>query len=165
MFDLKPLSAEGVPAALEKAMRYRLLNEPVEAESICLDILALDPDNEQALVTLLLALSDQFDQHLHQAYRQARDLLDRLGDPYLRTYYDGILRERRAKTSLRRGGPGAGNVAYDWFRQAMTCFEEAERLSPPDNDDAILRWNTCARIIDRHAHLQPDTHAAQPYLE
>ena len=165
MFDLKPLSAEGVPAALDKAMRYRLLNEPVEAESICLDVLALDPGNEQALVTLLLALSDQFDQNLHQAYRQARDLLDRLGDPYLRTYYDGILRERRAKTSLKRGGPGAGNVAYDWFRQAMTCFEEAERLSPADNDDAILRWNTCARIIDRHAHLKPDTQAAQPYLE
>lgn len=165
MPDLKPLSREGIPAALDKAMRYRLLNEPMEAESICLDVLAVEPGNAQAVVTLLLALTDQFDGRLHQAYREARALLDRLDDAYQRTYYDGIVRERRAKACFKRGGPGAGAVAYDWFRQAMDCFEEAERLSPSDNDDAILRWNTCARLLDRHPQLRPDTHAAQPYLE
>ena len=42
MFELKPLSREAIPAALEKAMRYRLLNEPGAAESICHDVLRTD---------------------------------------------------------------------------------------------------------------------------
>ena len=53
MFELKPLSTEAIPAALEKAERYRLLNEPGEAESICLDVLKADPENQQALITLV----------------------------------------------------------------------------------------------------------------
>ncbi len=32
----------------------------------------------------------------------------------------------------------------------MSCFEKAEPLRPPGHDDAILRWNTCARIIERN---------------
>ena len=44
----KPLSPEPCPAALAKAERYRLLNEPGEAESICLDVLAVEPDNQEA---------------------------------------------------------------------------------------------------------------------
>ena len=62
MFDLKPLNPDAIPKALQKAERYRLLNEPEEAESICLDILAIEPDNQQALVMLLLAQTDQFHQ-------------------------------------------------------------------------------------------------------
>jgi hypothetical protein len=58
MFELKRLSDEAIPAALEKALRYRLLNEPAEAESICHDVLRIDPENQQALVVLLLALTD-----------------------------------------------------------------------------------------------------------
>ena len=60
MFQLKPLSPEAVPAAIEKAMRYRLLNEPAEAESICLDVLEIDSTNQRALVILLLSITDQF---------------------------------------------------------------------------------------------------------
>ena len=45
MFQLKSLSMEGITAALDKAERYRLLNEPREAESICLDVLEIDPEN------------------------------------------------------------------------------------------------------------------------
>ena len=56
MFELKTLSSEAVDRSIEKAERYRLLNEPEEAESICLDVLAIAPDNRHALVTLLLAL-------------------------------------------------------------------------------------------------------------
>ena len=59
-FDLKPISAAGIGEALEKAERYRLLNEPSLAESICLDVLRIDPENQHALVMLLLALTDQF---------------------------------------------------------------------------------------------------------
>ena len=34
MFDLKPISSAGVSAALAKADRYRLINDPSSAESI-----------------------------------------------------------------------------------------------------------------------------------
>ena len=61
MFELKPLHPDAVQAALARAERYRLLNEPSEAESICLDILAVEPDNQPARIMLLLSLTDQFD--------------------------------------------------------------------------------------------------------
>ena len=61
MFELKPLSEKAVPRALERAERYRLLNEPAEAESICQDVLRIEPENQQALISLLPALTDQFE--------------------------------------------------------------------------------------------------------
>jgi hypothetical protein len=46
-------------------------------------------------------------------------------------------------------------MAYDAFREAMEHYEKAERLAPPGNDDARLRWNTCARILNQTPHLVP----------
>jgi hypothetical protein len=157
MYELKRLHREAVPAALEKARRYRLLNEPLEAESICLDVLEVEPDHAGAIVTLLLALSDQFERRLGEKYDQARALLARLPDGYERLYYEGILCERRAKVSLGRSGPGAGSVAYEWFRKAMAAYEQAQAVSPEGNDDAILRWNTCARILNRNPSVVAGT--------
>src|SRR5262245_5730837 len=57
MFEPKPISRDAIPAALAKAERYRLLNEPLEAESICLDVLQIDGANQDAIVMLLLALT------------------------------------------------------------------------------------------------------------
>lgn len=166
MFELKPLSRDAVPAALEKAHRYRLLNEPLEAESICRDVLEVDPDNQDALVNLLLSLSDQFDDQLSTTLGPARDALSRLRDEYSRQYYSGILCERRAKAQLKRGGPRAGHGAYAWFREAMEHFEQAIEIRPPANDDAILRWNTCARILMGNPHLVPEKEEAfQTWLE
>ena len=147
MFELKPLSKEAIPAALEKAMRYRLLNEPGEAESVCHDILRTDPDNQEALVTLLLAVSDRFGKGYSIGVMEAREVLARLRDPYERAYYHGILCERRGKAQLHRGGPGASFEAYDYLCDAMESYEKAEAIRPPGNDDALLRWNACARII------------------
>ena len=147
MFELKPLSKEAIPAALEKAMRYRLLNEPAEAESICHDVLSIDPDNQEALVTLLLALTDRFGKGYAVGVTQAQEVLSRLRDPYERAYYAGIICERQAKARLHQGHPGAGFDAYEFLREAMSWFEKAEALRPPGNDDALLRWNACARII------------------
>ena len=59
MYALKPISDASVSGALAKAERYRLLNEPNEAESICRDILAVEADNQQAWISLILALTDQ----------------------------------------------------------------------------------------------------------
>jgi hypothetical protein len=155
MFELKELSREAIPRSLEKAERYRLLNEPAEAESICLDVLHIDPENQSALITLVLAVTDQFDRQLGAAVHRAEELLPRLNGEYERAYYTGIVNERRAKARLLRGGPGAESTAYDWFRQAMEWFEKAEDMAPHGNDDAALRWNTCARTLMHNPHLKP----------
>ncbi len=166
MFELKPLSREAIPAALEKAHRYRLLNEPMEAESICRDVLEVEPDNQDAIVVLLLALTDQFEERSNPCLEQAREVLARIRDDYSRTYYSGIVCERRAKAQLKRGGAHAGHIAYDWFREAMEHFEEAAAIRPAGNDDAILRWNTCARILMANAQLVPAPEEAfRPWLE
>lgn len=144
-FKLKPLSRKGIPAALKKAERYRLLNEPHEAESICLDILEVDSKNQKALVALLLSITDQF--RSGSTVDQARELLPGLGSKYDRLYYEGIVCERMAKATLDRGTPGSAQDAYEWFREAMFSFEKAEAIRPAGNDDSILRWNTCARAI------------------
>ena len=154
MRELKPLSRDAIDGALGKAERYRLLNEPGEAESICLDILAVDDTHQPALVMLLLALTDQFAHDTH-AYHRARQVLDRLESEYDKAYYAGIIAERRAKAQHAHGGPGSSVGLYDWVAEAMRHFERAEWLRPSGNDDARLRWNACARFLDRHPQLKP----------
>lgn len=156
MIELKPLHRDAVPAALEKAHRYRLLNEPVEAESICRDILDVEPENQAALVTLVLTLSDQLGRHVSGVLDQARAAIARLDDEYSREYYSGVVSERQGKAHFRRGTPGTGSGAYQCLVQAMHHFERAETLSPPENDDAILRWNACARFINHHPTVAPE---------
>jgi hypothetical protein len=166
MFELKTLSKEAIPKALAKAEHYRLLNEPLEAESICLDILEVDPDNQQALVTLLLALTDKFKHQLNPAFDQAQKVLGRLGDRYCKAYFGGIMYERRAKVHLDRGVPGAGQLAYEWFRKAMDSYEQALKTCSPGNQDAILRWNTCARILMQNPEVvPPQKEAGEQMLE
>ena len=162
MFPLKPLSKDAVPAALVKAERYRLLNEPGEAESICLDVLQVDPDNQDALVTLLLALTDQFpaaEGNCAPLASRAEGLLIRLSDPYDREYYKGIIRERRAKAALQRDSFHSSASAVGWLHEALACFERAEAIKPPHNDDATLRWNACARLMQRLPQVAHDTRA------
>jgi hypothetical protein len=155
MVELKALTADAIPSALEKAKRYRLLNEPHEAESICLDILAVDNDHQEALSTLLLALTDRFQQDgLKPAYEEAVKVVGRLSDAYCKAYYSGIVYERRAKYHLRQEGPGSGAVAYDWFIKALKAYGEALSGCDPDNQDAVLRWNSCARIINTHPEVK-----------
>jgi len=156
-FELKTLSADALPRALEKAERYRLLNEPLEAESICLDVLTIDSSNQTALATLLLALTDQFDTDLRSALGEAHDVIARMNEPYARAYYTGIVHERRAKAQLRQNTPGSGPRTYEMLREAMVWFERAEDLRPAGNDDAVLRWNACARLLMRDRHLVPVT--------
>jgi hypothetical protein len=150
MFPLKPLHRDSIDGALAKAERYRLLNEPGEAESICLDILEVDPGNQVARVALLLTLTDQFVEY-PEAYARAREVLGGLDSEYDRAYYGGIIAERRAKAQLTRHGQGV----YDWLVDAMKCFERAEQLRPAHNDDAVLRWNACVRFLQRHPNLRP----------
>lgn len=146
MFELKPLSREAVPAALEKANRYRLLNEPGAAESIYLDVLAIEPDNQDALRNIVLAMSDRFGKDYAVGDTNVNEYLQKLADDYERAYYTGIVFERRAKAVLEKDGVNA----FELFQTAMEWFEKAEAIRPAGNDDAILRWNGCARIIKRN---------------
>lgn len=147
MFEPKQISLEAVPEALEKAERYRLLNEPGEAESICLDILAADPENQRAIITLLLALTDRFSKGYGVSQTQVKELLPRIKGEYERAYYTGLVAERRGKAKLTAARHFSQSQAYDCLREAMTWYEKAEAHRPAGNDEAILRWNTCARMI------------------
>jgi len=160
MFELKPLSPEAIPAALEKANRYRLLNEPGAAESIYLDILSIEPNNHEALVNIVLAMSDRFAKDYAVGEGRIQDFLIKIESEYERTYYTGIVYERRAKAVLEKGGINA----YELFEQAMEWFEKAEAVRPVGNDDSILRWNGCARIIKRN-NLEPRELSAGDLLE
>ena len=153
-FELRSISPESIPEALAKAERYRLLNEPHLAESICLDILAVVPDHQQALISLLLARTDQFHSNAHA--KPAQEVLSRIRGDYERAYYAGIIWERLGHARIRQGG-AAGSAAYHALREAMTHYERAAPLAPPANEDAILRWNTCARMIMENPDIRPST--------
>ena len=153
MFTLKPLSKDAVAGAIAKAERYRLLNEPWQAESICRDVLAVEPDHQAALVLLILALTDQFDRGI--SAKDAMDVVAGLKGEYERAYYSGIVDERRAMALLRQTDYRSGHVVHSLFRHAMEWYEKAEWLRPPGNDDSLLRWNTCVRVLRRNPHLGP----------
>ena len=157
MINLKPLKTEAISAALEKAKRYRLLNEPDDAESICLDILANQPDHQDALITLLLSLTDKFPHSgVTPAFEQAQEIVPKLDNSYSKSYYLGVIFERRAKFHLKQGGPGAGTAAHDWFAKAMAAFSEALSADDPKNQEAVLRWNSCARILNSRPDVKAD---------
>jgi len=144
-FKLKPISKSGIPEAISKVELYRSLNEPEEEESICRDILAVDPQNQLGLRLLGLALTDQFTGGSGDRYAEVEKIFDSLTDPYERLYYTGLLHERRAKAQLRAGH--LPHTLLVLFEKAMHYFAEAEKIRPPDNDDAILRWNRCVRLL------------------
>ena len=164
MSTLKKISPNGIERALEKVDRYRLLNEPGDAESICQDILDVDSQNQRALVALLLARTDQF-QHGRGAVAGAREILPRLTSEYQRAYYAGIICERWARARHARGAPGAPATVYEWLREAMEWYEKAEALRPAGNDDPLLRWNACARHLARHQELKPEVEDREAMLE
>ena len=144
-YELKAISKQGIPEAVAKAELYRYLNEPEESESICRDILAIEPEQQMALRLLGLAITDQFMGGAMDRCAEAEQIFARLKDAYERWYYTGILCERRAKAQLRVGR--APHTLLPLFEQALQCFGEAEKVRPHGNDDAILRWNRCVRLL------------------
>jgi hypothetical protein len=147
---LKTISKSGIPEAIAKAELYRYLNEPEEAESICRDVLVADPNHMMGLRTLGLAITDQFTGAPSDRYSEAEAIFQRLTDGYERLYYMGLLCERRVKAQLRAGR--AAHTLLPLLEKALQCFADAERIHPPGNDDAILRWNRCVRLLQS----QPD---------
>lgn len=148
-FPLKQITSGGIPLAMEKAERYRLLNDPVQAESICHDVLAVDASRQDALRCLILSLTDQFSSvGAGHAALEARAQVAKLADEYERAYYTGLVHERETRAYLHRKNV-VRSAAYEGFRKAMEWYERAETLRPPGNEDAVLRWNSCVRAIER----------------
>jgi hypothetical protein len=115
---------------------------------------------------LVLALTDQLAEGHATVMKAVRETLPRITDLYQRSYYTGIASERSGQAHLHRGGMGSGAMAYDSLKEAMKWYEKAEAIRPTGNDDAILRWNTCARIINSNTQVAPHTEGAyEPALE
>jgi tetratricopeptide (TPR) repeat protein len=144
-YKLKHISASGIAEAIAKAELYRSLSEPEEAESICRDILSVEPQHQFALRLLGLALTDQFTSGGSDRFRETEEIFQQLADPYERLYYTGILYERRAKAQLKTGH--VPRAVLTLFELALQSFAEAEKIRPARNDDAILRWNRCVRML------------------
>ena len=164
-FDVQliTISPASIPRALERAMRYRLLNDAEQAESICLDVLAVDPQNQDALVTLILAVTDQFGvSEGHSSASKVGEYVGRLTSEYQRDYYSGIVCERRARVLLSR--PMGRSSAFEGFREAMGWYEKAAVIRPEADDEALLRWNSCVRTIRRH-DLLPQVEETESQLE
>ena len=142
---LKTISKSGIPEAIAKAELYRYLNEPEEAESICRDVLAADPKHMMGLRTLGLAITDQFTGGPSDRYAEVEAIFQSLVEPYERLYYTGLLCERRVKAQLRGGR--APHTLLPLLEKALQCFADAEKIRPSGNDDAILRWNRCVRLL------------------
>jgi tetratricopeptide (TPR) repeat protein len=160
-FELKPISTSAVPKAIKRAEQYRLLNEPEQAESICLDVLDAQPGDQYALTVLILSITDQFGREGSGGARRANEYVTRLDDEYQRYYYGGLVLERQARAYLSKGKSRV--AAYDCFRDAMDHYEKAERIRPEDDDSALLRWNACLRTIRRgQLHPAPADEREQP---
>lgn len=166
MLQLKVLTKASIPEALEKAKHYRLLNEPWQADSICRDVLHIEPDNQQAILTLILAISDQIASGNVTVTTEAKELCKQLKAEYAQKYYCGIIEERYGKAALRRKTPRAKYIAYECYRRALEFYEEADKIHPGENQEAVLRWNACVRVIQEHK-LQPapEEDRVQPFLD
>jgi hypothetical protein len=155
---LKTISKSGIAEAVAKAELYRYLNEPEEAESICRDILVADPNHQLGLRMLGLAITDQFIGEGCDRYKEAAEIFQKLTDPYERLYYTGLLHERRVKAQLSSGR--APHTLLPLIEQAMRCFAEAEKIRPVGNDDSVLRWNRCVRLLQSRPEFEIETEVA-----
>ncbi|MGF1669168.1 MAG: hypothetical protein ACFCU6_01865 [Balneolaceae bacterium] len=166
MPELKTISKQAIPAAHEKARHYRLLNQPWQAESICRDILSADPENQAVIYTLILAMTDQFEGRFKSSLNQALEQTNRLTDNYQKEYCRGLIYERQATAAFKRSTPRAGYIAYEHFMRAMQHYEKAEKCRPETNEESILRWNACVRLINLHK-LKPavERRDTQPFLD
>ena len=163
---LKNISKRTIPQAQEKALRYRLLNHPWLAESICRDILEIDPDNQETIYTLILAITDQYENKYRMSVPESLKVVSKLKNPYQHDYCKGIIYERQAAAALKRANPRSGYIAYEYLEQAMYWYEKAEKIKPEDNDESILRWNACVRMIKQNKlKPAPEQSYGQSYIE
>jgi tetratricopeptide (TPR) repeat protein len=148
--ELKRLPRTSLGAAIEKAAHYRDLNQPEEAESICRDVLDVDPSNQAARRLLGLALTDRLVTGQVGLLEEAIDVFEHLSDEYERVYLFGVAWERAAKAHLERGEAHSAVAA---FEHALELFERGETMRP-ELPDPVLRWNRCVRLLQAHPSLR-----------
>lgn len=153
--DLKRLPRASLEAAIEKAAHYRDLNQPDEAESICRDVLDVDPKHQLAFRLLGLSLTDRFPTGHAGLLEQAIDAFEKLTDEYERVYHIGVAWERAARAHLERS---EAHNAVTAFEHALGLFQRAETLRP-NLPDPVLRWNRCVRLLSSHPSLRAAIHA------
>ena len=142
-----------IDGALTKARQYRSLLEPELAISICLDIFAIESNNQEALIIYILALTDTFSKvGIKQSDQRILNSIAKLESPYYQAYYKGIFHERKARGLINHSM--SKSFAYHLLLEAIGSYQVAKTLSPEDNDDAILRHNSCVRTI-QNEHLEP----------
>ena len=147
------IDKDSIEDVLERAKQYRSLLQPDMAISICMDIFAVDKNNQEALVIYILALTDQLSQSeskVHQ--KKITDSIKRLDSKFLQHYYSGIFFERQARSLLKHSM--SRSFAYAEFIEAIAEFEIAEKKAPEHCADPILRYNSCIRTIKKE-NLQP----------
>ena len=122
------------------------------------------PEIRTPLITLILALTDQFPhESSSNTITRAGELAAALVDEYDRAYYSGIVRERRAKAVLQHQRYGATvHAPSHGSRRRWRFYENAEAVRPAHNDDSVLRWNACARMLMRLPEIEPDLSATEP---
>ena len=53
------------------------------------------------------------------------------------------------------GSVSGGCVEGEVITEAMELYQRAERLRPAGDDDAILRWNSCVRLLESTPQMVP----------
>ncbi len=145
---LHDIRLTAIDQAIEKAKQYRSLLEPEIAESICLDVLNIDPDNQSVLIIYILALLDQISRAETQSQiKTIERTIEKLSSQYQRYYYTGLLNERRARHLITQAM--SHSFAYEYFAEALNYYQQAIDRCPEKNDEAILRWNSCIRTIEK----------------
>ena len=162
---LKSLSPKAIPGALGLASDSRQGGQSQTCESICLDVLQAEPGNQEALRLLVLSHADRFDAESTEHEMAARDAQSRLTGEYDRAFYDAYILHRSAQVAIASGSPSSARVVYALLARAMASYEDAERSRPEGNDDAILLWNACQRLMQAtpHASLR-ETQAFETYI-
>jgi tetratricopeptide (TPR) repeat protein len=161
---LKKLPSHELDSAVQKAMLYRELNQPEEAESICQDVIAASPSHQNALRVLGLAITDRFDELAVGLFEEAMKVFGRIENEYDRVYHEGVAWERLGKAHLRRG---EGHGALGAIEHAIEHYERAEKIAPEGNPDPILRFNRCVRLLQSHRLLKDafeSPHSREPNL-
>lgn len=150
MLQFKHIPKESIPEAIAKAKHYRLLNEPWQAESICRDILRIEPNHQETLVILLLSITDQFDAHVCMtSIIEAKKLCKSMQSKYEKWFYKALVEECSGKASLKRDTPRSEYIAYEYYSKAIEFYEKSEKNQPKGNLDCILRRNACIRAINK----------------
>ncbi len=152
--EYKTISREFIPKALEKAEKYRFMNHPKTSESICRDVLEVDPGNQDAVILLILSITEQFSdsKRYNVKLKNAQQWLPELKEEYLRLYLSGLILERWAKA---RSHDLPGPDIYEFLAEAMEFYRQAEPIRPSDDESCLLHHNFCVRFIERHPHIKP----------